>query len=93
MPMSCYSSGKTFKMQSTTIELPSISYKFQYFARTTVDDFLRIFPSETLCRKQLNSVLVFCNYLAISMAPEKTSSPSPTGALSGNELNTILMEA
>jgi len=93
MPMSCYSSVKTFKLQSITIELPSISYTFQYFARTTVDDFLRIFPSETLCQKQLNSVFVLCNYLAISMAPEKTSSPSSTRALSGNELNTILMEA
>ena len=58
-----------------------------------LDDFLIVSPSEASCQHQLDNFLMFCSYLGIPMAPEKTVGPSTTLAFASIELDTALMEA
>ena len=51
-----------------------------------LDDFLIISPTEDLCRKQLDLLLLLCSYLGMPMAPEKTVGPSQIILFAGIEL-------
>ena len=52
-----------------------------------LDDFLIVSPSQASCQHQLDNFLMFCSYLGIPMAPEKTVGPSTTLAFAAIELD------
>ena len=69
-------------------------YKLQIpYILHLLDEFLIIATNEELCKHQLSLFLQLCDYLGISMAPEKTVGSASTIAFAGIELDSVLMEA
>ena len=86
MPMGCSSSCKTFETFLTPIEWIAQNKLHINDILHLLDDFLIISPTEDLCRKQLDLLLLLCSYLGMPMAPEKTVGPSQIISFAGIEL-------
>ena len=93
MPTGCSSSCRTFEMFSTALEWTAQKKLHIPYILHLLDDFLIVSPSQASCQHQLDNFLMFCSYLGIPMAPEKTVGPSTTLAFAGIELDTVLTEA
>ena len=93
MPMGCSSSCKTFETFSSAINWIGIQKLGIPHLLTILDDFLFIAPSESLCQRQLDIFLQFCQYAGIPIAPEKTVGPATCLTFAGIELDTVVQEA
>ena len=58
-----------------------------------LDDFLLFQPREDQCSASLRLFLDLCDFLGITMAPEKTFGPSTILTLAGIELDTVRCES
>ena len=91
--MGCASSCKTFESFSTAVEWIAQEKLGIANLLHLLDDFLLIQPTEDQCSKSLHLFLDLCDYLGITMAPEKTCGPSTILTFAGIELDTIRGES
>ena len=93
MPMGCSSSCKTFETLSTAMDwIAQNRLRINHIIHS-LDDFLIIAKSQSLCQDQLHLFLDLCSYLGIPIAPEKTCHPPTTSSFAGIELDSVSFEA
>ena len=93
MPMGCASSCRTFEMFSTALEWVAKTRCNISHLIHILDDYLMASSSHEQCRANLRAFLSLCEYLGVSIAPEKTGGPSTILTSAGIQLDTNTMEA